>query len=155
MSLFSVTSQWPYRFKCVNKSKLSQFLWLSNTVIQPNCAPVSVVHVLSLMNEFGESHSAQISFCPGATHANCLSASLVSISYRIMYILAVINYNKSNKAYVFVPSVCCCSTCGTECSEASNIRTTGPERECAFASSPPWICESAASLPFHFYCMCW
>lgn len=34
-----------------------------------------------------------------------------------------------------------CSTCGTECWEASSIKTTGPEKECAFVSSPRWTRE--------------
>lgn len=70
-------------------------------------------------------------------------------SYNVLYVIAVIHY-KNNKTRVLV-GVCCCSMCGTECWEASNTRTTGPEKECAFVSSPRWTCESNVSLPFHFY----
>lgn len=39
-------------------------------------------------------------------------------------------------------TVCCCSICGIECWEVSSTRTVGPEKDCAFVSSPPWTRES-------------
>ena len=45
-------------------------------------------------------------------------------------------------AHRHVAAVCSCSICGTGCWEASNTRTAGPEKGCAFVSSPLWTRES-------------